>query len=320
MPMTPEQIRLKQNPILSNLLLGFGQGSHIAERLFPRLPTALRGFTLPRIGNERFQKHQLRRAPGAATKRIDIHYDGQTYTIDQYSVDVPIPRELIQEAEAAARFNLAANLDISRIAMKTAAEVLLLDFEIEAAGLALTAAGYPAGNVSALTGAAKWSAATGTPVTDIREAADTVRAQIGKRPNRLIVSTPVLRALEVNAQVRSYFPDTHLGPATLADLTSILGVAEIVVGDAVWRNSDGAASDVWGNAAILAYVPTLSGPSGDISLAEPAFGFTGVLEGHPFAETPHYDADTKAWIYGATFERRATVVTPEAGFLFQNPA
>jgi hypothetical protein len=318
--MTPEQIRLKQNPVLSNLLLGFGQGSYIAERLFPRLPTALRGFTLPRLGNERFQKYQLRRAPGAATKRIDIRYDGQVYTVDQYSVDVPIPRELIQETEAAARFNLTANLDISRIAMKTASEVLLLDFEIEAAGLALAAAAYPASNVRALTGAAKWSAAaTGAPVTDIRNASDAVRAKIGKRPNRLIVSTPVLRALEVNDQIKSYFPDSHLGPATLADLTSILSVTEIVVGDAVWRDGDGAAADVWGNAAILAYVPNLAGSSGDISLAEPAFGFTSVLEGHPFAETPRYDADTKTWVYGATFERRATVVTPEAGFLFQGP-
>jgi hypothetical protein len=317
--MTPEQIRLRQNPVLSNLLLGFGQGSYIAERLFPRLPTALRGFTLPRIGNERFQKYQLRRAPGAATKRIDIRYDGQVYTVDQYSVDVPIPRELIQENEASARFNLTANLDISRIAMKTASEVLLLDFEVEAATLALDASAYPVSNVLALTGAAKWSAVTGTPVTDIRNAADAVRAKIGKRPNRLTLSTSVLRALEMSEQIRGYFPSTHLGPATLADLTAILGVDEIVVGDAVWRDGDGTASDVWGNAAVLAYVPGLSGSSGDISLAEPAFGFTSVLEGHPFAEAPRYDPDTKTWVYGATFERRATLVTPEAGFLFQNP-
>jgi hypothetical protein len=319
MSMTPEQIRLKQNPVLSNLLLGYGQGSYIAETLFPRLPTALRGFSLPRIGNERFQKYQLRRAPGAATKRIDIHYDGQTYTVNQYSVDVPIPRELIEESEAAARFNLTANLDISRIAMKTASEVLLLDYEIEAAELALAAAGYPASNTLAFTSTTKWSAATGTPVTDIRTASDVVRAKVGKRPNRLIVSTPVLRALEVNAQIKTYFPSTHLGPATMSDLTSILGVDEIVVGDAVWRDGDNDAQDVWGNAAILAYAPAFTGGSSDISLAEPAFGFTSVLEGHPFAEPPRYDADSKSWIYGATYERLANIVTPEAGFLFQSP-
>ena len=31
--MTPAEIRLKQNPILSSLLLGMGQGTFIAEKL-----------------------------------------------------------------------------------------------------------------------------------------------------------------------------------------------------------------------------------------------------------------------------------------------
>ena len=39
--MTAAEIRLKQNPILSSLLLGMGQGSYIAEKLFPRLPQSL---------------------------------------------------------------------------------------------------------------------------------------------------------------------------------------------------------------------------------------------------------------------------------------
>ena len=43
--MSLEQIRLAQNPVLTNLLLGMGQGEMIAERVLPRLPQALRGHT-----------------------------------------------------------------------------------------------------------------------------------------------------------------------------------------------------------------------------------------------------------------------------------
>ena len=57
----------------------------------------------------------------------------------------------------------------------------------------------------------------------------------------------------------------------------------------------------------------------NISLAEPGFGFTNVIEGHPFAETPYYEAGSKSWIYGATYERRPNVAYNTAAFLFTNP-
>ena len=54
--------------------------------------------------------------------------------------------------------------------------------------------------------------------------------------------------------------------------------------------------------------------------AKPAgFGFTNVIEGHPFAETPYYENGSKSWIYGATYERRPNVAYNTAAFLFTNP-
>ena len=69
----------------------------------------------------------------------------------------------------------------------------------------------------------------------------------------------------------------------------------------------------------LAYVPRIGGGGADLSLAEPGLGFTNVLEGHPFAETPYYDNASKSWVYGATYERRPNVAYSGAGFLFTNP-
>jgi len=108
-----------------------------------------------------------------------------------------------------------------------------------------------------------------------------------------------------------------MGPATIDQLRSILNVEEIHVGDAIWIADDDTSADVWGNNAVLAYVPRMIGATGDISLAEPAFGFTNVLEGHPFAEQPYFE--NKSWVYGATYERQANVAYPGAAFLFQNP-
>jgi hypothetical protein len=98
----------------------------------------------------------------------------------------------------------------------------------------------------------------------------------------------------------------------------VLSVSDIVVGDAIWMDASDVGQDIWGNNAILAYVPNMGGSGGSISLAEPAFGFTNVIEGHPFAETPYYENSNKSWIYGATFERRPNISYNTAGFLFQN--
>jgi hypothetical protein len=318
--MTPAQVRLNQSPILTSLMLGMGQGTYIAEALFPRLPQALSSITLAKIGNERFKRYNLRRAPGGATKRIEVKYEGKAYSVDQYAVDVPIPRELIRESDTSRRLNVGNYLDISRIAMVTASGILAQDYELDVAGVATLPGSYAAGHTVALAAGTKWSATTGTPVTDIRAASDVIRKKIGKRPNKLILSADAKSALITNPEVRSYLPNTQMGPATLDQLKTILEVAEIVVGDGIWMDAADVGQDIWGNNAVLAYAPMIGGANGgDISLAEPAFGFTNVIEGHPFAETPYYEDGTKSWVYGATFERRASVAYNTAAFLFQNP-
>ena len=318
--MTLAEIRLKQNPVLTSLLLGMGQGSYVAERLMPRLPQSLSSVTLAQMGDERFRRYSLRRAPGTTTKRVNIKYQDKTYSVDQYAVEVPIPRELIRESHESRRLNVGANLDISRTAMTTANDILGLDYEHEVATLATTAGTYAAGHVLALAAGTKWSAATGVPVTDITAASETIRKKIGKRPNTLTLSADAWIALRHNAQVKTYLPDSQMGPATDQQLKDILALEEILIGDAVWMDEADAGQDVWGNNAVLAYVPRIGGAgNGDISLAEPGFGFTNVLEGHPFAEAPYYEAGLKSWVYGATYERRPNVAYNTAAFLFQNP-
>ena len=316
--MTALQTRLNQNPILGGIMLGMGQGTYIAEELMPRLPMVLSGMMLAKVGNERLKRYNLRRAPGSETKRIEVKYEGKVYSVDQYAVEVPIPREIIRESDTSRRLNVGNYLDISQIAMTTANGVLGQDYELDVAGLATLPASYAGGHVQALSGGTKWSAATGTPVTDIRAAMEMIRKKTGKRPNKLVLSADAHEALIANQEVRGYLPTSQLGTATLDQIKTILNIPKIVMGDAIWVDANDVGQDIWGNNAILAYVPSLGASGSDVNLAEPAFGWTNVLEGHPFAETPYYENANKSWIYGATFERRANVATNTAGFLFQN--
>lgn len=320
--MTAAEIRLRQNPILTGLLLGMGQGNFIAEKLFPRLPQVLSSVALAKLSDERLRRYNLRRTPGTATKRVNIKYEGVTYKVDQYAVEVPIPRELLREADESRKLQVGNYLDISRIAMRTASDILLLDYELETAAIATDTDTYAPGHVLALAGGSKWSAATGMPVTDIRAASNLIRKKIGKRPNTLSLSADAKTALIGNSEVKSYLPSTQMGPATLEQLKTILEVEDIFVGDAVWIDDTDTGADVWGNNSVLAYVPKITASLGqgtELSLAEPGFGFTNVIEGHPYAEAPYYELTSKSWIYGATYERKPNVAYTTAAFLFTNP-
>lgn len=316
--MTAAAVRHNVNPILTGLLLGVTNSSFVGEMLFQRLPQALRGMTLGRTGDERMRSYDLRRAPGAATRRVNIKYDGVVYTVDQSAVEVPIPRELIQEQEAARRMNVGGNLDISQIAMTTASEILALDYELEAATLATTAGTYASGHTVTLSAGTKWSHADGKPVTGIETASDLIRKKIGRKPNALTLSADGYSALRHNAQIKTYLPNTQMGPPTDEQLRIILGLEYLEVGEAVWKKEDDTVEDVWGNHAILSYRHRMAG-DGAVSLAEPAFGFTSALEGHPFAEQPYFDNNSKTWVYGATYERKPNIGNNEAGYLFINP-
>ena len=114
MTMTAAEIRLKANPILSHMLLGMGQGTMIAEKLMPRLPQVLANVNIAQMGDADRRRYNLRRAPGSATKRINIKYDGKVYSVEQYAVEVPIPRELVREADESRRLNIQTHLDISQ--------------------------------------------------------------------------------------------------------------------------------------------------------------------------------------------------------------
>lgn len=320
MGMTTTGVRLGNNPVLTGLLLGASNAgaAFIAQELFPMLPQALRSVQIGAMGNEAMRRYNLKRAPGGPTKRIDIKWQGKVYNLDQYSVEVLIPREVIQETDTAARLNVGLHIQASSIAMQTASDILALGYEIEVAELAADADLYPDDHVLPLSGAAKWSASTGTPVTDVRTAAEVIRRATGRRPNKLVLPASVLVAVAANPEVRSYLPSTQMGPATLDQLANIFQVTKVVVGDAVWMDADDTGTDVWGNNAVLAFAPDVS-PTGVMSLATPAFGFTNVLEGHPLTETPYYVNELRSWVYGATYERRPNVGRADAGFLFQNP-
>jgi hypothetical protein len=277
--------------------------------LFPRVPVTTSGGQVVRFGKESFVAYSLKRSPGAATKRVDFGYLGEPFALEEDAIEFKVPFEWQQDASQIPGINLATRA--INIGMKNVA----LSLEIEQAALALNPNNYDTNHKTALTGTDKWSS-TGDPIAQIAAYREAVRASIGQYTNVVLFSAQAWNAFRTNAKVRAQFQYTNPNTITLDQAKGLLECDAVYVGKAITADPDtGAFSDVWGNNAILAYVPQAAS-----GLEEPSFGYTYTMEGHPLAEVPYQDRNQKSWIYPATYQRVPVLTGMLAGYLIQTPA
>lgn len=308
MPLTNASARVV-DPVLSEFARGYTQAGMIGRALFPRAPVPVRGFKRVQFGKEAFRLYNTRRAPGTDTKRVVFGYDGLPAKLNQHALDAVVPREHAQEAAA------GPGIDLQTEAARLVLDVMQLDEEVEQAGLATDAANYAATNKVTLAGVDQWNDPASDPKTVVKDAKEAVRQKVGRDPNVLVISKPIFNALDDHPKILEKTKYTSSDSITVELLARYFGVQRVAVGEAVFASgADDAFSDVWGNFAVLAFVPQ----GGQQSVRVPSYGYTYALAGHPFVEQTRWEANAKSWINGVTDERSAELVGAEAGFLISS--
>jgi hypothetical protein len=296
------------DPILSTIVQGYRLPGLIGEALFPRVPVGVSGGKILQFGKEAFLAYNTQRAAGTPYRRITFGYQGQPYALENHGLEAPVPREWMRDAKA------VPGVDLATRATNLVMRVITKSLEAQQAALAISAANYDANHKLALAAGTKWSAATGTPKADIEAGKEAIRATTGMRPNVLALSALAFKALKDNPQVVDRFKYVSKESITADMLAGLFDLQKVVVGDDIAADDAGAFSDVWGNNAILAYVPQAAS-----SMEEPSYGYTYTMEGHPLVEVPYWDNASKSWIYGVGFERMPVLTGILSGFLIQNP-
>lgn len=305
--MNPQAVRVI-NPILTTHIQGYRQAEFIGETLFPRVPVEVSGGQILEFGKEAFMLYSTKRAPGSGTKRINFGYLGKPFALLNDALEAPVPREYLRDAK------VAPGIDLGQRAVNLVMRTILLSLEVEQATLALTAGNYDANHKVALAGADKWSDPACDVISQVSGYKESVRASVGIDPNVLVISAVAFKAAKTNPKVKEQFKYTSADSITADMLARALDIEKVVVGKAVSSTAAGVISDIWGNNAVLAYVP--SAPSG---MEEPSYGYTYNMVGHPLVEEPYYDNNAKSWIYGVGFERAPVLSGITSGFLIQNP-
>lgn len=299
------------DPILSTHARGYRNMELIGHLLFPRVTIPQRSMRVIKFGKEAFRMMNTRRAPGADKKRIQYGYASDPVSLVQDALEGFVPVEHLDEAAA------VPGVDLGRGAIDLVMAVIDLGHEFEAGQLARNAANYDANHKVALTGGDRWTSDTSDPAADVAEAQEAIRRSIGRYANTLTLGPTVKAALKRHPKVKEQFKYTGRESVTDEMLAAYFDVKRVLVGKAVWlpenATDDMLASDVWGDDAILSYVPE----AGD-NFQVPSYGYTYELRGYPQVEVPYFQRSNDSWIYPTKAERRTYLTGAEGGFLFQN--
>lgn len=315
----PAPLNLSQarviDPVLTNVAQGYTNAEFVGSRLFPRVPVMQRGGQVIEFGNEGFQRYASRRAPGGAAARVEFGYQGKPFALVQDKLEGKVPIEHQEDAQR------VPGIDLGQRAVNTVMRAITLSLEIDQAALATNAGNYAPGHSVTLAGPAKWSA-SGTPLTDVETGKQVIRKSCGVKPNLCLMSPDAFNAARNNPSILNRFiyngqvaPDaTQITPQMLAGL---FGVSEVVVGEGIYWDPVGGAIDIWGNAVVLAYVPT---SLGTLTSEMPSYGYTYTLGGNPLVEQPYFERGCDSWIYPVKYDRVPVLSGIAAGYLIANPA
>lgn len=313
--MTPGQARVI-DPVLTNVARGYKNSEFIGMKLFPYVPVLQRGGKIIQFNKESFRLYSTVRAPGASTKRVQFGYAGMPYALEQHALEGLVPFENMEEA------NAVPGIDLASGAVNQTQDIIALALEYNQAKIATDPANYNFSNKVALSGASQWSDYAGSdPLVDVEAAKETIRKQTGKRPNLMVIGAAVMEKLKYHpklldaALLSSAISSSSLRIALdAAQIAGILGLDEIVVGDAIYLDASDNAQDVWGKHAILAFTGTAS----LASMGAPSYGYTYRLQNYPVVESPYQERNEKSWIYPVTDEVSPVIAGADAGYLIEN--
>jgi hypothetical protein len=148
----------------------------------------------------------------------------------------------------------------------------LLNKEVDCASVLLNSANYASGLSSTLS--TKWSDfSNSNPILDISDAKSSIHQRSGLRANTLIVSEPVFNVLKIHPKLIESVKYTQLGVLSQDLIATLLGVDNVLIGSALKSTATNPGQSdilnyIWGNSAVLAYVPPTPGRK------TPAIGYT----------------------------------------------
>lgn len=275
------------NPVLTNLAVGYSNAAFVAAALMPYVSVDKEAGLVPIFNKDHFKVYATERALRAKSNRINPGaMDTKAFALTEHDLEYPI--DYREDAESAFPLQSQATMSVT--------EGIRLRHEKMVADVVQNPTSYGANNKIALAGTTSFADGVNSdPEGVFDDAKAQVRAGIVKDPNVLVIGYAMWRKLKKHPKLKAILSDNRPRLVQLADLREILEIPNIYIGRAVYASDAGVTADIWGDKAVLAYVPdapqvapqngAVSDPGAARNMYEPSFGYTLRKRGQPVVDT-----------------------------------
>ena len=309
-----DSLRANIDPILSGLAQGISNEAFVSELLLPTVDVESRTGQFPEFGKENMRVHDAQRAlKDPLVKNVPIDdWTFQEYGLKEYGLEMSIDH---LEQEAASQI---ANLE--QFAMSQVMQSLLLTQEYERVQLLSASGSYASGHVSALTGDDCWDDSDSAPLTQIKDAISTIRTKTAQYPNTLILGLQSFNALSEHASLIEKLKYSQMAVVTEDLISAMISTKtnkiNVAVGAGMYEDAiTKVMTDLWGDVAVLAYVPPTK--RAQRNKYESSFGYTFGMRGYPIGarDVSKYGLTTSV---AAFLMFQAKITKNTAGYLWTN--
>ena len=243
--------------ILTNISVMYRNANFVAASIFPLIPVEKQSDLFLTWGKDNLRSIADGIAPRALSNEITLNRATTPYYADGHALSYPLADE-----EAANDDMMDLSIDVTTILCDQS----FLNREINCLA-AITAGITTTIDLSASSGADQFSNDTFDPMKYIDQQKIAVAQVTGKKPNTLVLSTPVLAGLRNNALVKARItgaPNLDGSAITLQQLANVMELKQVLEASAVVNTAKEGQADnlqfVWGKQALLCYVPDAPGP------------------------------------------------------------
>ncbi len=245
--------------MLTNISIQTKNEGYLAETVMPIIPVRLESSKYFVYDLSRFDAPPALRAERARYGRVEFTMSTDTYSCEEYGLELPIDDRERQNAIE------PLNVDVDSTEILT--DMVLNDREQRVCNVVLTAANYTHTNTTdyGSSNPLAWlpANASSDPIKDITiTGRETIRKLIGRYPNTLYFGAEVFSNLKQHPTIvdRIKYNGSGVvpGKVTLAAMADLFEVDNVYVGLPLRRTSNSnqtdVLADVWGKNALLAYV------------------------------------------------------------------
>lgn len=238
------------DPLLSNISIAYQNDTYLADMIFPEVQVKQISGKYFVYDKSKFVVVNDQRSPSTRANRVDYGLTTASYgPLIEHALEQDIPDEVIDQAMAP----LDPNLD----ATENVTDRILLSKEVDAFTQCSNTAVITQ-NVT-LSGNSQWSAyATSDPIGDVRTAVDTIKLNVLKRPNRLVLGYQVYSVLRNHPEIIERVKYSQLGVITPELLAEIFDIEQVWIADAEQNtaneNQTAVMAYVWGKNAWVFYI------------------------------------------------------------------